>query len=78
MRAIEFGDGQGKGRLIIPISKIKAVLWKEETTVVYLDDGDWIQASDPEGSYYSEIKQAFERDTGVYSVGGGWSFFLAE
>lgn len=78
MRAVEFGDEQGKGRLIIPVSKIEAVLWKDGTTIVYLENGGWTQARDPDGSYYSEFRRVFERDTGVYSVGDGWSFFLSE
>lgn len=78
MRAVEFVDEQSKSRLIVPIPRIEAVLQKGGMTTVYLESGGWIQTRDPDGSYYSEIKRVFESDTGVYSVGAGWSYFLPE
>lgn len=84
MRAIKVGavhaaqtEG-GAATWIIPLQRIISVRWGGGTTTIRCEDGLVLVADDPDMWVMMEVEKAFERDLGVYDLGGGWRYWYVD
>lgn len=86
MRAIKIeavhaaqAEGRAATRIwLVPLQRITSVCWGRGTTTIYCEDGLVLEADDPDMRAMMEVENAFERDHGVYAIGGGWRYWYVD